>query len=187
MESSYDTNETQNDNENQQKPRRLDEESAFYLTQIESQFSDENIKNIDESDRDILVNNVLTEIKQRIGSAMSDRRTNMVLENICYNASFKQLLDVINAIQPYSVFLARNRHSSHCLQAIFSRLCFILKNVGISANIDEDAVKTAILSFCQPLLNEICWLSQDLNASHVIRAMICLLTGIPTIAERKVS
>lgn len=170
-----------NDNE-AQKPRRLDEDTVTYLSQLDVQLSSEDL---DAEGREILVENVLSEIKLRTASAACDRRTNSVIEKLCYAASLPHLIEIINRCTPYAVFLARNRHSSHILQAILSRLCFILKTYGIG-NVNEEELKKSVLGFLKLILNEISWLVKELSASHVVRSALCALAGIPIISERKV-
>lgn len=107
------------DNENAEstdKPRRLEEETANYLCQIETQFTDK----LDNEEKHILVENVLSEIKTRTASATCDRRTNFLMEKICYAANLQSLLEITKRCSPYSVFLARNRYSSHVLQVLLS-------------------------------------------------------------------
>lgn len=97
-----------------EKPRRLEEETALYLSQLESQLDE-----IDKDDEsvEILVSNVLEEIKQRTASAASDRRTNYIIEKICYAANIAQLMEIMRRCTPYSLFLVQNRYSSHIIQA----------------------------------------------------------------------
>jgi hypothetical protein len=163
------------------KPRRLEEDTITYLMQLDKQL---HADSIDPDDQEILVENVLDEIKQRTASAACDRRTNMIIERLCYAAKLKQLVEIVSRLTPYAVFLARNRHSSHILQAILARLCFILKNEGIG-NVDEDFLKTTMLGFLSLILKEIGWLAKELSASHVVRSALCALAGIPIVAERK--
>ena len=170
------------DDNEAQKPRRLDDDTVTYLTQLDVQLSSEDL---DAEGREILVENVLSEIKLRTASAACDRRTNSIIEKLCYAASLPHLIEIINRCTPYAVFLARNRHSSHILQAILSRLCFILKNYGIG-NVNEEELKNSVLGFLKLILNEISWLVKELSASHVIRSALCTLAGIPIISERKV-
>jgi hypothetical protein len=164
------------------KPRRLEDDTVTYLTQLDVQLSAEGLE---EADKDILVENVLSEIKQRTASAACDRRTNYIIEKLCYSASLPNLMEIVKRVSPYAVFLARNRHASHVLQAILSRLCFILKNEGIGS-VEEDSLKQTVLEFVGAMLTEISWLAKDLNASHVIRSVICALAGMPVVSERKV-
>ena len=71
-----------------EKPRRLEEETAIYLSGLEPQLEDaDNNDNIE-----ILIDNVLDEIKQRTASAASDRRTNFIIEKICNFANLGQLM-----------------------------------------------------------------------------------------------
>ena len=171
------------DDDESQKPRRLDDDTVTYLTQLDVQLSSEDFN---DEDKEILVENVLSEIKQRTASAACDRRTNMIIEKICYAASLPHLIEIINRCTPYAVFLARNRHSSHILQAILARLCYILKNTGIG-NVNEEELKKSVLGFIRLILAEISWLVKELSASHVVRSALCALAGIPIISERKVS
>jgi hypothetical protein len=99
------------DNE-QEKPRRLEDETAEYLAKIELQFTED----LDNEDRINLVENVLAEINQRTASASCDRRTNYLIEKLAFAADLKNLLTIARRFIPYALFLARNRYSSHILQ-----------------------------------------------------------------------
>jgi hypothetical protein len=48
-------------------------------------------------------------------------------------------------------------------------------------------VESVVLAFARPLLQEMHWLGKEMSASHVIRTLICVLLGLPVIAEKKVS
>lgn len=179
---SYDDGNADGGNEDDShKPRRLEEDTITYLMQLDKQL---HADTIDVDDQEVLVENVLDEIKQRTASAACDRRTNMIMERLCYAAKLKQLVEIVSRLTPYAVFLARNRHSSHILQAILARLCFILKNEGIGSE-DEEFLKTTLLGFLSLVLKEISWLAKELSASHVVRSALCALAGIPIVAERK--
>lgn len=97
------------------KPRRLDGETAAYLVQIEGRLQSLSNAN-DDQDIEILIENVLQEAHKHIGSAMSDRRTNIVLEKIILSSSMAQLLTIMSECSPYVIFLSTNRHSAHCLE-----------------------------------------------------------------------
>ena len=58
-------------------PKRLDDETAGYLVQVDSQFGDDAEK--DEEEINVLVENVLDEIRQRTASAACDRRTHAIV------------------------------------------------------------------------------------------------------------
>lgn len=168
------------DDDDKSKPRRLEDGTATYLLQLEARMQEE----IESDEMEVLVTNVLSEIKQRTASATCDRRTHGIMEKLCFSASLPNLCEIIRRCTPYCVFLARNRHSSHVLQAILSRMCYILKFVG-TGDTDEDVLKTTILDFLSPLLKEVHWLVKELCASHVVRSALCTLTGMPVVAERK--
>lgn len=97
------------------KPRKLEEgdEAIVYLTALDKQLSAEGL---DADDFEVLVGNVLSEVKHRAASAASDRRTNTTIEKLVLVSTLPQLLEIIAGFTPYAVFLARNRYSSHILQ-----------------------------------------------------------------------
>ncbi len=98
----------------QDKPRRLEDETANYLLEIEQQFNA--MPPTDTENRSILVQNVLTEIQSRTASAACDRRTNYLLEQLIAHADCQLLLQLLQKWTIYIVFLARNRFASHVLQ-----------------------------------------------------------------------
>jgi hypothetical protein len=65
-----------------------------------------------------------------------------------------------------------------------ARLCYIFKYQEFG-EIEPDKAESVVLAFVKPIMKELHWLSKDISATHVIRSIICLLTGIPTIAEKK--
>jgi len=162
------------------KPRRLEDATAEYLMKVELQFSDD----LPQEDKLVLVENVILEIAQRTASAASDRRTNYLIEKICYAADLKNLLIITKRFAPYVVFLARNRFSSHVLQAVLARLCYILKFEDFG-DIDSGEIKSCVENLCGPFMKEISWLILEQNATHVVRSAMSLLAGMPVIAERK--
>lgn len=109
-----------------EKPRRLEEETAQYLLQVDEQFtttqqqlqapSSSSSSEEREELMNILINNVLDEIKARIASAICDRRTNYLLERICFHSQTHQLIEIMKKCQPYGIFLAQNRYGSHVMQ-----------------------------------------------------------------------
>ena len=99
----------------QDKPRKLEDDIAEYLIKIELQFSSV-LDNNDDEEKYNLIENVLIELSNRFASASCDKRTNFPIEKLCSEANLKQLLEIIRKVSPYSVFLARNRYSSHILQ-----------------------------------------------------------------------
>lgn len=46
-------------------------------------------------------------------------------------------------------------------------------------------MRDVIVDLARPILKEISWLGKEMSASHVLRSLFCLLTGMPVIAERK--
>ena len=110
--------------EDNSKPKRLEEETINYLQQIDHQLSDENTDSLTQQ---LLVKNVLDEMKTRTASAACDRHTNAIIERLIFSANLEQLIDIVTRITPYIIFLSSNRHSSHVVQSLFARLGHVLK------------------------------------------------------------
>lgn len=167
-------------------PRRLEigDEIVTYLTQLDKQLSEQGLDDTDVEEAEALINNVLSEIKSRCASLASDRRTSLVIEKIILKCNLAQLIDLCQRMSPYAVFLARNRYSSHVMQSLISRLCFLLNSQDFPDE-ESEQMSEAVLELLNPIVQEISWLSKDISASHVMRSCFCLLVGIPVIAERK--
>ena len=173
----------ENDAENSRNPRRMEESMVSYLTSLDKQLTSG--PDVDEESRAILVDNVLAEMKSCTASAACDRRVHTIVEKICYAASITNLIEILRRFTDYAVFIARNRHSSHIAQAIMARLCSLLKFAGVESGEQESELIEALLAFATPVLAEISWLAKELSASHVIRALICILVGMPVVSARK--
>jgi hypothetical protein len=79
---------------------------------------------------------------------------------------------------------------SFSLQTIISRLCHIFNNNlfetdNAEERVEKSSIESIILSFSHPLIHEMYWLGKEMSASHVLRSLLCLLSGLPTIAEKK--
>ena len=172
----------ENEESNFPKPKRLEDAIVTYLVSLETQMA--SMRDDSDESKALFVENVLTEIKQSTASAACDRRTNTVVEKICYNATLPNVIEIMARLSNYAVFLARNRHASHVVQALLARLCSILKFTGIG-DVEENVLVSTVLQFVRPIMNEITWLIKEQAASHVVRAILCLLAGIPIISEKK--
>lgn len=71
------------------------------------------------------------------------------------------------------------------MQSTLSRLSFLLKTAGIPEDVDEDDAATVILDFMRPILSDFSFAAKDMNATHVVRAALCVLSGLPVISERR--
>lgn len=128
----------------QEKPRKLEEETITYLLEIEKQ-----LKAIqgegEQEEREVLVVNVLSEIQARTASAACDRQVNHILEELCQLASPSLLLQILQKWKSYSLFLARNRYASHVVQV---RLPLIAR--PFSLLISFLASRLSFLAFAMP-------------------------------------
>lgn len=75
-----------------------------------------------------------------------------------------------------------------CLtQAMIARLSHFMRSGTETSlvNGDNNYIES-IMPFFQDLLAEMSWLSKEISATHVVRSALCILAGIPILAEKKV-
>lgn len=135
------------DSSSSKNPKRLEEDTAEYLLQIDAQWAN----STDEDEVNILVTNVLDEIKMRTASAACDRRTHPIIEKLCLASTMTNLIEIFDRFAPYAVFLARNRHSSHILQAVLSKFSFLMKTIRLD-EFDNERVTSSLLALVEPIL-----------------------------------
>eukprot|EP01033_Poteriospumella_lacustris_P008278 gene8278-5969_t len=165
-----------------EKPRKLEDDSAVYLAQMDVEFDKLPVDDID--GRSILAENVLRDVEHRLASASCDRRTNFIVEKFITDGSIEVLIDCMKRCKDYVVFLARNRFASHIVQSLLARLTYLLKDQP-NAETEHPTLVESVVSFCSPLLHDMHWLSQEQCSSHVLRSVVCLLAGVPPVAEKK--
>ena len=73
------------------KPRRLEDDVAEYLNHIENDWIGMTESRSD-SEMELMVTNVLDEVKYRLASAACDRRTHPIVEKLAYVASMSNLI-----------------------------------------------------------------------------------------------
>lgn len=168
--------------EGHEKPRKLEDDTAVYLAQMDVEFDKIPLDDIES--RSVLVENVIREVEHRLASASCDRRTNFIIEKLVTDGSLEILVECMKKCKEYVVFLARNRFASHIVQSMLARLTYLLKDQPQAEEENPTLVET-IIAFCAPLLHDMHWLSQEQCSSHVLRSVACLLAGVPPVAEKK--
>ena len=172
------------------RPRRLEDATLMYFAGVSANVELIKKKQCGEMEKveelELLVMNVYSDIKFRVASASCDKNTNAIIETLLAYAGVGILIDVLLNFKKYVKFLALNRHSSHILETVFARLGFIFKNEGIDDGAERDAV-TSIIEVSNDLLqsSQLDLIMSSVCGSHVIRSLMCLLVGLPTIQERR--
>lgn len=142
------------------KPRRLEPESVAYLLSlgpaVEAAGSDP-----EGEAADLLVENLLAELRSRLASAACDRAAHPVLEAVVALASLPQSLAVLRGLAGYGPFLAGHRHSSHLLQTLLARIGQLMRDSS------DDQLGETVAAFARPLLERLSSLAVDISGSHV--------------------
>jgi hypothetical protein len=56
---------------------------------------------------------------------------------------------------------------------------------GSFADVEPNYLHNTVLDFARPLIHELHWLGKEMSASHVLRSLVCFLSGLPPVAEKK--
>ena len=64
-------------------------------------------------------------------------------------------------------------------------MCYFFKERIPLQDLEPQFIEETIVNLAKPLINEMFWLGKEMSASHVLRSLMCLLAGLPTIAEKK--
>lgn len=195
------------------KPRKLEDETVNYLQELEGQlesveesersiFIENLLKEISQRFASVISNrNVsyfiekvcyLCDMKQLIeimnhcieySLFLSLNRYSSHILQVCLLVSFFVVVLLLFVCFSFSSSILSITHSLQ--QAIISRLCYLIKHNEVEDDHDMSSLETAILSFVQPLLESFKLIANDISGSHVLRSVMCLLSGLPCISEKK--
>lgn len=196
-------------------PRRATKETITYLLQIEPVLDefDEDApgyedeggagNNSDENEgvgRKDMLDNVLEELKFQTASIMEDRKGSVVAEKIARRLTPLQLRVVLSRCRGYMRSLANNRYSSHVLQTLLSFAGRIIQTEVLECSTDGeefvidtqgnhgdkvDLLQSIVLSLASELAGTWAELIADISGSHVGRAFLQVLGGLPILKEAR--
>ncbi len=162
-------------------------------------------QNTGDSGDEMLTANVWESIRSCVASAASDKKCSPIIESLLGVSSNEQIKRFLHGCKGYYVFLFTNRFSSHVLQKILDwipglvdRECKDIKRARkgerparIESHEDEDDTdKDKVLLSFSSLIYDMCkeisddkttrwiYLISDMCATHVVRSLLHLLSGI---------
>lgn len=154
----------------------------------------------DNVDREQMLDNVLEELKHQTASIMEDRKGSVIAEKIARRLTPLQLRIVLSRCRGYMISLATNRYSSHVLQTLLSFVGTLVEEelssdhgameghyVDTAGDESEkpDLLRDIILSLVSELSGHWAELVGDISGSHVGRAFLQVLGGLPILTERR--
>lgn len=158
----------------------------------------------DDVGREQMLDNVLEELKHQTASIMEDRKGSVVAEKIARRLTPSQLRVVLSRCSGYILSLANNRYSSHVLQTLLSYTGHIIEaersssddgqgfvidtegdRGGCSDGSNGDLLQATILSLVSELSGTWAELLADISGSHVGRAFLQVLGGLPILTEQR--
>jgi nucleolar protein 9 len=180
-----------------QKPRKVDADLLTYFKEVEHL-----LENPEEDlDQELLLQNIYDEMKNHEASLASDKKGSQIMEKLIARSTPVQIRSFFSGCKGYFAFLATNRYSSHVLQKIMGLVGQIIQDElsgGGSAEKDEEEeeeedknevpdMRTLISACFDELMGGVqwVWLMQDISGSHVLRSLVCILSGRKLVADKR--
>lgn len=154
----------------------------------------------DDVGREQMLDNVLEELKHQTASIMEDRKGSVVAEKIARRLTPVQLRVVLSRCRGYMASLANNRYSSHVLQTLLSfagdvveqelsvgdedEAGFVIDTEGDHAE-KPDPLQDILISLVSELKGTWAELMENISGSHVGRAFLQVLGGLPILTEQR--
>ncbi|CAN0036477.1 unnamed protein product [Scytosiphon promiscuus] len=165
----------------------------------------------DEEDDDVgreqMMDNILEELKHQTASIMEDRQGSVVAEKMARRLTPLQLRTMLSRCRGYMLSLANNRYSSHVLQTLLSVAGQVVEAELSEDSDDEeedeagagseaaaiasdgtkkiDKMQDVVLSLVSELSGAWAELLADISGSHVGRAFLQVLGGLPILSEKR--
>jgi hypothetical protein len=181
-----------------QKPRKVDADLLTYFKEVEHLLDNPGEEDLDQQ---LLLQNIYDEMKAHEASLASDKKGSQIMEKILSRSTPKQIRSFFSGFKGYFAFLATNRYSSHVLQRIMGLAGQLIQDEmsGVGADAkdsdneeeeDESEVlgMRELISACFDELMagvEWVWLMQDISGSHVLRSLVCILSGRKLVADKR--
>ena len=151
-----------------------------------------------------LVGTCYREVSKREASLATHKRASQVLESLLRCSPPSRLADAAGALNQYLPFCACNRFSSHTIETLLGLLRVQLAGDGPYVLEEADsgeadsgataegltpactaALVGASLACCGELTAHCALLLSDTSGTHVLRALACLLSGVPEVPRVK--
>ncbi|CBK21625.2 uncharacterized protein [Blastocystis hominis] len=166
------------------RPRHATEEEVRYLLQIQGVLSN----TTDENEKHILINNINEELRGSEVSLASNKKTSYVIQSILQNGNRDKLRLFLSYSKDFAVHMFTQTYASHCMQTALE-----LANTFLSDRLDEPSSALAqrldgepleplldlVNLFVENVLPRIVEVCCDVNGSHVLRSLLCVLLGCP--------
>ena len=155
---------------------------------VEQTLSDEDFLDQGAEERELFVNNVLSEVEGNELRVASDLVCSRVLEKLVRFCSSEDVHRLFRGFVPILDRMLLHRNASHVLQAVIPRVVTFLDPDDEAGAVIEDPtvvpgedveLVTLFSHFCTTLQKDLADYVHDQYASHVVRATIAVLAGMP--------
>lgn len=118
------------------------------------------------SEKDAFISSVFVEVKGKELKVATNQVCSKLFERLVQLADDEQLLQLLQAFEPFAVDLAYQKFSSHCLEALLIK--------AIPSLACEETVSSLAKRLAKDSLN----LANDPYASHVLTTLVCGVSGL---------
>lgn len=118
------------------------------------------------NEKELFISSVFVEVKGKELKIATNQVCSKLFERLVQLADGEQLLQLLEAFEPFAVDLAYQKFSSHCLEAL------LVKAIPLPS------CEEAISSIAKRLANDSLDLAKDPYASHVLTTLVCGVSGL---------
>ena len=191
------------------KPAKPDDDVVAYVRQLELPLSEVAANRTGSEEALLLVASAHREMRHREASLAAHKKASHVVETLLCVSTAYQLATFARALVPYIAWMCTNRYSSHVLETMLSRLHEFLAgddtqiSVKLTAVHHDDSngveaiefanangVRASLVDSVVLMANELSSppgriqaLLTDTSATHVVRALLCVLAGVSPSAQ----
>lgn len=163
------------------RPRRVDDEVVAYLQSVSGALESAQGEEDEDDNSNVLVTNVLEELKQKEASVAVHKRASVILEGMLRLASAAQLTIVLQNFKNYFGFLCYDRFASHVVETLLRRAVALLVAAHAASDISLDimGLREVVEELSSFLRSTDEWwnLAHDPAGTHILRTLVRGLAG----------
>ena len=171
-----------NKNGNKESRYVIESETIEYLKNVEKLLDENNFN--DPEEREILIQNALTEIDGTEIRLMSHNYCSEVLEKLVQQSTASHIVSFLSKLQGQYWQLSRKRFASHVLQTALGVASKWINQEQFESKLDQNDLRSVVLGFAAEFEPNAADALSDTYASHVLRSLTILLSGKVSLDEQ---
>ncbi|EDV21651.1 uncharacterized protein TRIADDRAFT_59864 [Trichoplax adhaerens] len=160
-----------------QDSHRLDSDTLSYFKRVKEVIQDDSFEN--DEDKSMFVQNVFEQVLDKTIELCKHQNTSLILEQLIPMMNHNQICAFDAKLKESFKSLATDRAGSHVIQAVIAKITKLLQENNLKEKILTMYMEL-ICQTCQIVQQEITTLIFDTYASHILRQILVLISGLRT-------